>query len=59
MVATLAIAVFVIGGVTFYSFFGSQPTTVTTSYSRVADAFTALEASRPALISITTGQGSR
>ena len=58
VVATLAIAMFVVGGVTFYSFSGSQPTAAT-SYSRVADAFKALEASRPAPTATTTGQGSR
>jgi hypothetical protein len=59
VVATLAIAMFVVGGASFYSFFGSQPTTATGS-SRVADAFNALESSQPApTLPTTTGQGSR
>jgi len=59
VVVTLAIAVFLICCVTFYSFSGGLPTTVTTSYSRVTDAFKALEASRPLPPPTTTGQGSR
>jgi hypothetical protein len=59
VVATLAIAMFVIGGVTFYSFSDRQPKDATSS-SRVADAFLALEASPPAsTLTTTTGQGSR
>src|SRR5687767_12295476 len=60
MVATLAIAMFVVGGVTFYSVSGDPPAVVATSSSPVAEAFQALEAFRlTASPPTTTGQGSR
>jgi hypothetical protein len=58
VVATLAIALFVVGGTAFYSFSGSQPATVTANQSRVAGAFQALEAAQLAPTLTTTGQGS-
>ena len=58
VVATLAIAIFVIGGMMLYSLSNSPPPSVTAEYSPISDSFKALEASRPASAPpSTTGQG--
>ncbi len=58
VVATLATAIFVIGGLMFYSLSNSPPASVTAGYSPITDSFKALEASPPAPTPpSTTGQG--
>jgi hypothetical protein len=57
-IAAIAVAVFVGGGMMFYSLSSSPSTTVTTGYSPIVDDFKSLEASRPAPAPpTTTGQG--
>jgi hypothetical protein len=54
----VAVAIFVGGGVMFYSLFSSPSATVTTGYSPIVDDFRSLEASRPGPAPPTTvGQG--
>src|SRR4029078_4963070 len=58
IIAAIAVATVVAGGVTFYSYSHTPAAIATTDYSPIVDSFKALEVSRPAPRSpSTTGQG--
>jgi hypothetical protein len=58
LIIAVAVAVFVGGGMVFYSLFSSPSTAVTTGYSPIVDDFRSLAASRPGPApSSTVGQG--
>ncbi len=58
IIAAIAVATVVAGGVTFYSYSHTPAAIATTDYSPVVDSFKALEAWRPAPSPpSTTGQG--